>query len=74
MLGPMQLLKPASTLLALATLSLACSVNEPTDGYDAMPEQVRIGDIDWYVDYDAAVDVAREADKALWVHFGEDPG
>lgn len=37
-------------------------------------ERVRIGDIQWYVDYDAALAIAREQDKALWVHFGENPG
>ena len=36
--------------------------------------QVTIGDVRWYVDYDAAVEVARQAEKALWVHFGENPG
>ena len=41
----------------------------PTDA-----EQVRIGGVLWYVDYDAALEVAREQDKALWVHFGENPG
>jgi hypothetical protein len=37
-------------------------------------EQVRIGAIDWYVDYAAALEVARERDRPLWVHFGEHPG
>lgn len=40
----------------------------------AEASRVRIGDIDWYVDYDAALEVAREQDKALWMHFGENPG
>jgi len=35
---------------------------------------VRIGDVLWYVDYDAALEIARREDKALWVHFGEHPG
>ena len=42
------------------------------------PEQaltrVTIGAIRWYVDYEAALTVARAQDKALWVHFGENPG
>ena len=37
-------------------------------------QEIRIGDIDWYVDYDAALEVAKAEDKPLWVHFGEDPG
>ncbi len=36
--------------------------------------RVLIGDVAWYVDYDTAVQVARAQDKALWVHFGENPG
>ena len=35
---------------------------------------MRIGEIDWYVDYEAAQLIARAQDKALWVHFGENPG
>jgi len=37
-------------------------------------ERVQIGGVLWYVDYDSALEVAREQDKALWVHFGENPG
>lgn len=37
-------------------------------------ETVRIGRIDWYVDYDAAMQVARDTAKPLWLHFGENPG
>jgi hypothetical protein len=36
--------------------------------------RVLIGQIDWYVDYDRALEVARERDQPLWVHFGEHPG
>ena len=35
---------------------------------------VRIGSIDWYVNYDQALEVARESGKPLWLHFGENPG
>lgn len=48
-------------LLALAATGWA----EPT---------VIIGNIKWYTDYDHAMKVAREKQKPLWVHFGEDPG
>lgn len=37
-------------------------------------DRVKIGGVSWYVDYEAAQAVAREQDKALWVHFGENPG
>ena len=36
--------------------------------------QVSIGEISWYVDYDDALEIAKREDKALWVHFGENPG
>ncbi len=36
--------------------------------------QVRIGEIDWFVDYETARAHARDVDKPLWVHFGEHPG
>ena len=50
---------------------LACQMTSDEQG---TAEQVTIGDIRWYVDYAAAVEIAREQDKALWVHFGENPG
>lgn len=37
-------------------------------------ERVQIGGVHWYVDYEAALEVARQEEKALWVHFGENPG
>lgn len=50
----------------------------PVTHDDQMPladaTQVVIGDVSWYVDYDAAVAIARAADRPLWVHFGENPG
>lgn len=36
--------------------------------------RVIIGNIQWYTDYDVAMKVAREQQKPLWIHFGEDPG
>ena len=65
-------------LLTLPLLSLACQVDTPDDRPDgaaaANATQVPIGDVLWYVDYEAALAVARQEDKPLWVHFGEDPG
>jgi len=62
----------------LAGLALASCHSEPSSMEPATSRadasRVRIGDIDWYVDYDAALEVAREQDKALWMHFGENPG
>ena len=38
------------------------------------PKRVKIGKIDWYVSYDAALAVAKKEKKLLWLHFGENPG
>jgi len=62
----------AAVLLSLATCRVDGGEPEPTNAADA--RQVAIGEVRWYVDYDAAVAVAREEDKPLWVHFGENPG
>lgn len=35
---------------------------------------VTIGEVQWYTDYDQAMAVAREQNKPLWLHFGENPG
>jgi hypothetical protein len=63
---------------ALAILAvLACRGKpgaEPPAETVAAAGLVRIGAIDWYVDYAAALEVARERDRPLWVHFGEHPG
>jgi len=45
-----------------------------TPSSDSAAGRVTIGGVAWYVDYDAALAIAREQDKALWVHFGENPG
>ena len=37
-------------------------------------ERATIGDIQWYVDYDVALEAARNEDKAIWAHFGQNPG
>lgn len=38
------------------------------------PKQVKIGGIQWYVNYDAAQKIAKEKNKPMWLHFGENPG
>lgn len=73
--------KPAPLATALVATLLATGACQPTvrDTF-ALPapaadhELRRIGDVYWYTDFDAAVQVARAAGKPLWVHFGEDPG
>ena len=71
--------RPATVALVGVVLILiftACHMNAPDDAPPAgdTAGQVTIGDVLWYADYDAAVEVARAEDKALWVHFGENPG
>jgi hypothetical protein len=41
---------------------------------ESKPRQVKIGGIQWYVDYDAAQKIAQTKNKPLWLHFGENPG
>jgi len=60
----------AMLLLALPACRTA-PVEEETSGGDG---RVTIGEVSWYVDYEAAVAVARAEQKPLWVHFGENPG
>jgi hypothetical protein len=62
--------------LLLALIAPACRMESqevPRDPGSAT-EQVTIGDVTWYVDYAAALQVGRDQDKPLWVHFGENPG
>jgi len=37
-------------------------------------ETVRIGSIDWFVNYDDALAYAKQARRPVWLHFGENPG
>ncbi len=62
--------------LAVSLLVLgACHVDrDASSGASGGVAQVRIGEVDWYVDYESARAHAREVDKPLWVHFGEHPG
>jgi len=64
-------------MLALGVGASACHMDSPssaTSDSESHVERVPIGEVLWYVDYDAALEVAREQDKALWAHFGENPG
>lgn len=38
------------------------------------PKKVKIGGIEWYVDYDVAMEIANREKKPMWLHFGENPG
>lgn len=54
------------TLALLFLVALAASAS-------ARPDRT-IGRIQWYTDYDQALKVAKQEQKPLWLHFGEDPG
>lgn len=86
---PFQTLKsismnPKRILLTLVSVVsmffIGCSISGPAlaNGSvyqsDDKPKQVKIGGIQWYVDYDAALKVAKEKKKPIWLHFGENPG
>ncbi len=61
-------------LLACTALFFACRSEPAPREPDEELVQVRIGEVDWYVDYDAAAELARSLEKPMWVHFGENPG
>ncbi len=71
----------AGTLALALTLLAACTLTGDDPNAEAsdtpgssMTTQVSIGDVRWYVDYDEGLAAARAQNKALWVHFGENPG
>ena len=47
---------------------------ESSDAVLAEAHTVRIGAIDWYVNYDQAMGIARKSGRPVWLHFGENPG
>ena len=77
-------MNPKRILLALISVVsmfyIGCSISGPAHANgtaqqsDDKPKQVKIGGIQWYVDYDAALKVAKEKKKPIWLHFGENPG
>jgi len=69
--------RKALRLLMAMVLGLgaaACRMDPEASASVSTAKRVTIGDVQWYVDYDAALAIAREQDKALWLHFGENPG
>ena len=66
---------------ANAATQSAMSNGKKTDGKTTEKEdvakdakRVKIGGIQWYVDYDTALKLAQEENKLMWLHFGENPG
>ena len=78
--NPIRCCKLFMAVLIVASASLVgCNMAQVADSNSgqadgAQGETVRIGEIDWYVDYDAAMKVAKESNKPIWLHFGENPG
>ena len=76
--------------ITLAAALLGCSVSnnglttnenpstnvseEPMQVETVDASQVTIGNIAWYVNYDAALKTAKQKNKPIWLHFGENPG
>ncbi len=60
--------------LAALLLGLTACSTRAQDGRELPEGMVRIGDVAWHADYDAAREVAVREGKPLWVHFGENPG
>ena len=56
--------------------ALICSLFATPEIYgdDAKVKTRKIGEIEWYLDYDEALKAAKEAKRPLWLHFGEHPG
>lgn len=47
---------------------------EEKESQKSSPKKVKIGGIEWYVDYDVALKIAQKENKPMWLHFGENPG
>jgi len=71
---PLRVRASALVLVVAATAACRAGVESSSEPAAAGGDRVTIGDVHWYVDYEAAVEVARAQDKALWMHFGENPG
>ena len=55
----------------------AGSTTSDSAGQNAAPADaqiVRIGSINWYVNYDQALAAAKQTGRPVWLHFGENPG
>ena len=62
-------------LLTSATLVGCSATPEPVAApLSTNAETVRIGSIDWYVNYDDALADAKQTNRPVWLHFGENPG
>lgn len=58
---------------SLDTGELAATSSTPIP-LAADAETVRIGSIEWYVNYDDALADAKKTNRPVWLHFGENPG
>lgn len=79
---------PWALVLLSALLATSCASENSknsTDGSNDPPtvggqkelemgKTVRIGAIDFWVDYDAALAYAKANNLRVWLHFGENPG
>lgn len=62
-------------VLAFLVLIGCSGTPQPQASFGSADEgTVRIGSIDWYVNYDAALAEAKRTNRPVWLHFGENPG
>ncbi len=63
-------------LAALTAIFFAATMGrgETDNAKPSKAKKVKIGKIEWFLDYDEAMKVAKEKMRPLWLHFGEHPG
>ena len=61
-------------IIVPALLLLAIAAGRDAAGEEKTAKKRKIGQIEWYLDYDEALQVASEKQRPLWLHFGEHPG
>ena len=61
-------------LTAFTALAVCALIIAETHGEEKKAKTLKIGKIEWYLDYDEAMKVAKERKQPLWLHFGEHPG
>ncbi len=60
--------------IARETDTMDTGASEQKITRNASDKTVRIGAIDWYVKYEDAMAAAKESNRPIWLHFGENPG
>lgn len=64
------MLRANSLTMLTAAIMMATFANAD----ERKAKTVKIGQIEWHLDYDEALKIAIEKRRPLWLHFGEHPG